>query len=785
MTPSENAPCPCGSGNHVQLCCGREGQAAAPPPPDHELDQIVDLYRAGAGAELATRVRHLLENYPHAAEARRFLGERLRASWPSNKSPDDAKAHCNLGGLLQSLGQTHDAVNCYRQAIAIEPALALAHYNLGTALQASGELKAAADAYRNATLLMPSLAEAHINLGNTLQGLGELSAAATSLQKAIAIAPARAESHYNLGNVFAEAGMNHDAITSYLRALELNVEYGDAHCALGNALCEVGRYVEAISSYRKAIAIEPGRADMHNNLGRVLLQCDRFEEALASYNHALALDPGHAESHNNLGVLLLDRRDHHGAMSCFHRALALQPDFAEAEVNLGNTLKDLGQLDSAKAALERALAINPGDAAARSNLLFLTAYHSMLTPPRYLELARDWERHCVPADLPASSRQKFFSRPLATGRRLRVGYVSGDFLRHPVSYFIEQLFACHDRTRIELFVYSTNPRRDDVTARIETLVDHWIPVAGINDDTMLAQLDTHGIDVLVDLSGHTAHNRMGVFARRAAPVQVHYLGYFASTGLTCMDYLIGDEYLTPATTDDHFTETIWRLPRVRGSYDGKSDAPDAHWSPHPNGNICLGSFNNLGKLTAATFRLWAQVLHALPNATLLLKTKALNDPGVARRVADAMAGFGIAAPRLLLTGSAVTPTWHDHMNYYNRLDIALDPVGAHGGYTTTCDALWMGVPVITLAGDRMASRMTGSILHAVGHPEWIAGDEQDYVDKVVALARDADLRGALRPGQRARIAASSLCNAKNLAASLEDAYGEMFRRWQLQSGAPR
>ena len=220
---------------------------------------------------------------------------------------------------------------------------------------------------------------------------------------------------------------------------------------------------------------------------------------------------------------------------------------------------------------------------------------------------------------------------------------------------------------------------------------------------------------MIDLSGHTAHNRLGVFARRAAPVQAHYLGYFASTGLAGMDYWIGDEILTPATTDSHFSEQVWRLPRIWVSYDGRADAPVPDWRPSQGGAVWLGSFNNLGKLTPATLALWAQVLHALPQGKLLLKTKGLSDTGNRQRILEAMSGHGILPDRIELQDSSATPGWPAHMAYYDRLDIALDPVGGVGGGTTTCDALWMGVPVITLEGDRMASRMTASMLDAIGH----------------------------------------------------------------------
>jgi predicted O-linked N-acetylglucosamine transferase (SPINDLY family) len=433
-------------------------------------------------------------------------------------------------------------------------------------------------------------------------------------------------------------------------------------------------------------------------------------------------------------------------------------------------------LNEAEASFRKALQIKPDFALAYSGLLFLHAYHATLDPVEYLSLARGWELACVPAAEREAAHRRSFGRPPPAGRRLKIAYVSGDFRQHAVSYFIEQLFARHNRARVELYAYSTAAMRDAVTERLQALAEHWLVVTGLSDEALRQRIEADGIDVLVDLSGHTAHNRLGAFARRAAPVQVHYLGYFASTGLTEMDYFIGDAVLTPPETDSHFRERVWRLPRIRASYDGRADAPEPAWQPDPAGTVWVGSFSNLGKLTPETFALWAQVLHALPQGKLLLKTRALADAGNCRRILDTMAGHGIAPQRIELQSSEVTPGWREHMAYYDRLDIVLDPVGAHGGYTTSCDALWMGVPVVTLEGDRMASRMTASILAAIGHAEWIAHSEAEYVDKVVALAGDRERRKALRSAQRECMAASPLCDAQDLASKLEEAYSEMFER---------
>ena len=347
-----------------------------------------------------------------------------------------------------------------------------------------------------------------------------------------------------------------------------------------------------------------------------------------------------------------------------------------------------------------------------------------------------------------------------------------------VSYFLETVLIHHDRSRVEIFAYSTADKSDEVTVRLRALCDHWRDVALDNDAQICALIQGHRLDVLVDLSGHTGGNRMAVIARRAAPVQAHYLGYFASTGLTEMDYWIGDDVLLPPKANAHFSEIPWRLSRVWVSYLSPDDAPPVLWQPALDGTVWLGSFNNIAKLTDATFALWAKLLHALPQAKLLLKYKFLDEVGNLGRITSIFERCGIPADRLELRGE--TKGWAQHMALYNRLDIALDPVGAHAGVTTTCDALWMGVPVVSRVGDRMAQRQGASLLTAIGHPEWVAHDDEDYIAIVAALASDVHGRAALRPLQRETMRRSALCDGKGLASALEDAYMAMFDTWLQQ-----
>ncbi|OGA14712.1 MAG: hypothetical protein A3H32_18365 [Betaproteobacteria bacterium RIFCSPLOWO2_02_FULL_63_19] len=608
---------------------------------------------------------------------------------------------------------------------------------------------------------------------------GNVSVAIDLIGRALAIRPNDAEAHFNLGTILQQQGELRAAVRRYRDALRLAPEAVEAHINLGNTLKDLGETDEALECYRRAVSIRPDDAVTQFNFGNFCRDLGHPGEAVDHYRSAIRIRPEFAEAHNNLGNALKDLGDIDEALGCYRQALVVRPDYAEAHFNLGNALRERGDIDGALQCYRTALSIRPDYADAYTNMLFVYAYHGALAPQDYLGLARGWERACVPEPERAAARGRVFDRSPLAGRRVRLGYVSGDFRTHAVSYFVEQLFAHHDRTRFVVFAYSTSVERDAVTARLQRLVEHWVPVAGVPDRALRDRIDSDRIDVLVDLSGHTGHSRQGVFARRAAPVQAHYLGYMASTGLSEMDYWIGDDILTPPESDAQYSEQIWRLPRVWVAYEGKRDAPvPAGRTAVEDGTVWIGGFNHLAKLTPATFALWARVLHALPQAKLLLKTKALAEPANRERILNVMAGHGIAAGRLDLRDISLTPDWPSHMACYDGLDIALDPVGGIAGGTTSCDALWMGVPVVTLMGDRMASRMTASMLNALGREDWIARTESEYIEKVHDLAADARGRSALRFELRGQMAQSPLCDTRGLAVSLEAAYLDMAERWQ-------
>ena len=726
---------------------------AAPPPT--EISQLVDLFNAARHAELETRARMLTDQYPDYGFVWMMLGASLKMQGknavPALRKavellPEDAEAHNNLGIALKTLGQLDDAVASYRRALEIKPENAAVHNNLANALKDLGQLDDAVASYRRALQIQPDFAEAHGNLGNTLRDLGQLD----------------------------------DAVACYRRALEIKPGYADAHSNLGNAFRELGQLDDAVASYRRALEIKPEFAEAHNNLANALRDLGRRDDAVASYRRALQIKPDFAEAHSNLGNELRDLRQLREAVASYRRALEIKPDFAEAHSNLGIALHALGQLDDAVASYRRALEIKPDHTDAYSNLLYLHASTRDISPELECSLAANWENIALGESERVAARNRSlsiddsFARSPRGGRKLKIGVVSAEIGQHPVAEFLEPFLEQFDRSRFHVTLFPTTARQESRAARLRELVSEFKPLVGIPDNKAADAIRADRIDVLIDTTSHMHGCRLGIFAHRAAPVQCHYIGYHGTTGLTEMDWFIADEVLLPSSCDAHFRERIWRLPRLWISYRGDASLPVSRWAPSLDGTVWLGTFNNLTKVREDTLALWAKVMHAIPESKLFLKDRKAIDRAIQDRIRTTLHRHGIGARRVEFAGEV--SDWRSHMAMYDRLDIALDPIPLNSG-TTAFDALWMGVPLVGLEGNWMGGRMTEAILKALGKPEWVAQNEDEYVAIVAALARDVEGRRSLRATQRALMLGSPLCDAQGLARALEDAFTAMFDQW--------
>ena len=678
--------------------------------------------------------------------------------------PSPVQSNRNVPALLDAAiaeleaGRIDDArVHCER-VLYLQPKNADALHLLGVILCSGGDHEKGLKLIRRAIAFQPRHPVALNNLGNILKDLGRYEDALTSYDKALAIDPTLVELLYNSGNLLSQIGRMQDAVARYDRALELRPGLAPALANRGNALGALGRLDDALDSFDRAIAAQPNFAEAHYNRANTLAALDRPADALAAYDRALALNSAYVDALNNRGIALQQLRRFADALASYERALALKPDDADTLNNLGNLRHEQGRAAAALDAYGAAVRSRPDLPGPASNLLMALNYTDAKTPAEMLAAHQDWDtRFAVPSAQPHGAR--------APGR-LRIGYVSADLRTHSVSYFLEPLLAHHDRTRVEIFCYSNSRNADATTARLRELADHWVPISSLDDGAVAERIRADGIDLLVDLGGHTGHSRLAVFAHRAAPAQLSWLGYPNTSGLAAMDYRLTDAIADPPGESDlAHTEKLIRLDQGFLCYRPPSDAPPVTPPPcRERGLVTFGSFNHPAKLSDATVRCWADLMARVPGSRLLLKYKIFEDEATRRFHQDRFLAAGLAADRLEILGHIDDA--QGHLGAYGQIDVALDPF-PYNGTTTTCEALWMGVPVVSLTGSRHAGRVGASLLHRVGLDDLVAPDPEAYGALAVALAGDPDRLAALRSGMRDRLTASPLLDGAGFARSVE------------------
>jgi len=675
-----------------------------------------------------------------------------------------AAFHNNLGGVYRALGRTADAVACYRRALTLNPDYVDAENNLGFALTEQGKRDEAVVCFRRVAERKADCADAHNNLGVALSGQGRLDEAVRCYRRALELKPDYAEAHYNLGVALKDQGKLDEAIACYRRAVELKSDHAEAYYNLGNAWKDMGKLADAAASYRRALECKPDYAAALLNLGVALQDQGDFKGAIACWRRALDLKPDFAEALSNLGNALKEQGDFNAAIACWRRALELKPDYAGAHNNLGNALKDQGLTDEAVACYRRALELEPSFAQAHSNILMTLQYRAGITPAALAEAHAEFERrHAAPLCGDHDKRSQAREGSGDRHDRLRVGFVSPDLGRHPVGYFLVRVLESLGQEELDTICYSDRIVKDDLTHRLQAAAAQWRDVVGMSDPQLAEQIRADRIDILFDLTGHTARNRLLVFARKPAPVQITWIGYEGTTGLAAMDYLLADRYVAPEESQAYFRERLLWMPDGYLCYEPPPAAPPT--GPLPaldRGYVTFGSFSNLAKITPEVVAVWAAILHRTPTSRLVLKHQALSDAAVKQRYLGLFNAQGVAPQRLdLVTASS----YAEYLAAYCQLDIVLDPF-PFSGSTTTCEALWMGVPVVTCPGATFASRHSLSHLSVLGVTETIGVDLEQYVERAVALADDLPRLAALRAGLRPRMAASPLCDGRRFAANL-------------------
>ena len=638
-------------------------------------------------------------------------------------------------------------------------------------LHRAGDLASAAVIYREILQAVPNQPDALNLLGLITQQSGAHPQAIELFIKAAAASPKNPACPLNRGVSLRALGRQEEALAAFGQALALDPKHAEAHHQLGNALKSLHRFAEAAVSLRRAVELNAKNAVIWLNLGAALIEISARDEAIGCFRRAIKLEPGRPEAYNILGSALLDAGQLGEAKTQLHEALRLRPAYSAAHDNLGRALRAQGRADEALGEFRAALAGRP-QPGTHSNLVYALNFVPGLLPETIFAEHKRWAAiHTAP--LGKGSRA--FENTFEPDRPLRIGYVSPDFIHHAVSYFIEPVLAAHDRTRIEVFCYSNVLVPDATTARLRSLSDQWRDIAQLTDEQVAELIRNDKIDILVDLAGHTARNRLLVFARRPAPVQLTWLGYPNTTGLEAIGYRLTDAISDPPDkTDAFYSERLVRLPEVFSCYRPPDQAPLVNELPAlGKGNTTFCSFNHFAKINPVVLDLWARLLVRLPGSRLLLKARSLADAETAAGVREAFARHGVAADRLDLRSEELSVA--THLGLYHGVDIALDPF-PYNGTTTTCEALWMGVPVVTLAGETHVSRVSASLLTHLDRPEWIASSENEYIEKCAALSADLPRLAELRASQRDRMRCSPLCDKVRFVAHLEDAYLEMWRR---------
>lgn len=722
--------------------------------------------------------RQVLAAHPDHPGALHYLGllshqqGRHEAAWELMRRaialrPASANHYCNASPLLLALGRVDEAIGVCRKALSLRPDYPEALNNLAGALYRRQQWPEAIACCRRALALRPGYAEAHHNLGLALAQTGQLEKAAGAFRGALACRPDYVEALSHLGVALKRLGQPDEAIACYRQALSLDPDAIDALNPLGVALQERGEFEEAVACARRAAALRPDSAAAHNNLGVALKNSGRLDEAIDCYRRACVLEPTAAEVYDNLGVALRDKGLLDEAIESFRRAVALKPDGVQALSNLGTVLKDAGSIGEAIDCYRRAVAIRL-DPKIASNLVYALHFDPACRPEQLWAEQVRWEQAYA---RPLAANAAAHANDRSPDRRLRVGYISPDWREHPIGRFMLPLLAHYDRAGFEVFCYSDVTRPDALTARLGGLPDVWRHTVGFSDERVARQIRDDRIDILVDLGMHMAGTRLLVFAAGPAPVQVTYLAYCGTTGLRTMGYRLTDSHLDPPDRDERFyAEKSVRL-RSYWCYEPPDAAPEVRPPPATSaGFVTFGCLNNFCKVSSEALATWWRIMLKVPGSRLLLHAA---EGGHRDRVRRRASDEGIDPARIEFVGTVPIATY---FRQYHRIDIALDPFPYPGG-TTSCDALWMGVPVVTLPGGTAISRGGLDVLSNLDLSEFVARSQDDYVRIAAELAADVARRCFLRVDLRQRMRCSPLMDAPGFARDVGSAYRRMWHEW--------
>ena len=798
-----------------------------------KLDEAIDSYNKAISikpdyAEAYNNVGVAFKDQGKVDEALKAYAKAL------SLKEDYTEAFNNMGNAFIDQGKLDEAIEAYDKALTLNPNYADAHNNLGVALQGQGRLEKAIEAYNKALLIKPDYAEAYHNMGNTLKDQSELEKAIEAYDKALSLKPDYAEAYNNLGLTLQDLCKFNEAIEAYNRALSLNPDYAEVYNNLGITLQNQNKIEEAIECYNKAVALKPNFSEAHNNLGISLKDQGKLDEAIDSYNNALLLMPDYADAYNNmgnafkykgklnnaieaynkaisikpdyakgfinLGAALTYQDKPEEAIEAYNKALSLKPDYIEAYYNLGNALTDQGKQDIAIETYEKALLLKPDYEAARVMKLHQQAnicdWHSIdkdrklipnlgisekpINPLAILSLEDAPERHHMRSKIYAKDTfpQKPISLPTKTlkkSERIRIGYFSSDFVRHPVAYLIAKVIELHNRDKFDIFAYSLIGGKDDeLRKRLIKSFDVFKDVSGMSDKEVAVLCRQDNIDIAIDLNGYTQNNRSSIFAYRAAPIQINYLGFPGTMGADFIDYIIADQYLIPPNNRKHYTEKQLYLPNTYMPTDNSREFSNRFISRRdmglPDKAFVFCCFNNNYKITDLEFDIWMRLLGKVKGSVLWLRrSNQLSD----KNIIKAAKKRNIGASRIVFADQL---PMKEHLSRHKLADLFVDTF-SFNAHTTASEALWSGLPVVTKQGQGFAARVAASLLNAIGLPELITENDRDYESLILELATNPNKLFQIKEKLAANRLSQPLFNTELYTKHLESGYLTAYQNY--------
>ncbi len=670
-------------------------------------------------------------------------------------------------------GDINGAIETWKHVVEQNPKHALAYNLIGVANLKKGDLKEAKDNINQALQREDKNPIFMFNLALTEMGYRNFAAVVELLKRALTYRSDKPSYWYVLGQALHSQRKFPEAIEAFQHSSSMVPENAKVLFFLGMALTGDLKFKEAAHTLQQATQLAPERAELYNELGNAYYGMGQLDTAIQNYQKALKLDPKQIDPLINMGMISYHSVQLTVASQFFAQALKIDPEHTIVHNNLGKIYSTLGEQELALTHYNKSMPNHPKPTDLKSNMILAQIYNDECDPETILKTAEDFDRICV--HQPACTHNNE-SNP---SRRLRVGYMSSNFSNHAVGQFIQPVLEAHNHDMFEIFGYSNTHQPDNVTKDIESLCDHWYPINTMKDEELAKQINQDSIDILIDLTCHSPNNRLAALAYKPAPIQISWLGFNATSGLSEIDYALTDAVACPDGEEHYLTETPLLLPKGVFCYQPfkHNDEPTITAPSRENKNIVFGSFNKLAKTNSTTLQLWSKVLKMVPDSRILFKSKLLNSSSTRQLFLDRCNRHGIPAERVEILPFDINPD--SYMNDYLKIDILLDTTPCNAGIAT-CDALWMGVPMVTLSSPGITARLSSSILTQLGLKKWIAQTPEQYVKIAKSLASSRKKLDKQRTDLRARITSSPLYDTRGYAKQLEEAYRQVWEKWCLQ-----